>query len=685
MVDHRLYTPAVMPMASSVTVIIPAYNNWELLSKCIASCIAHIHPRHRIVIIDDGSDEPSYREHIRAAISDHPWIQLIHNDRRLGFVATCNRGVRECARPGDDILLLNADTEVTDGFLDEMLACLHDSDRHGVVCPRSNSATICTIPFQFSGDRTGFRTISFQCWQRLRDSFPRFSVIPTGVGFCMLIRRDLIDRFGLFDAVYGYGYNEENDFCCRINRSGYSAILSNRSYVFHSGGGGFTNTERTALEKNNRRILLRRYPEYTRAVKRYLGLHLPAREHFADVLGGCYPRKKILYDLSHLIAAHNGTSEYALSLLETLHPILSASMDITILVHPICDKFFRLSERYPRVFLVNRTIHERFDLAFVPQQTFTYSHLEMLDRLAPRWIINMQDVIALRCNELKTPEADAALRLAARFADGILSVSRASLQDCQVYLGTDAFRSDGIRRMIYHGYPTPMDSIDVDSSMIPPAPFLFLVGNHYEHKAIARAIDALPEGLSTVVLGEPPKGRSFRGKNIRFLPSGKIDAAIIAALYHRCSAVIFPSQYEGFGLPLLHAAAAGKPVIACDTATTREIVQAFGLEKIVSTFRNFDEIKLLIDRAWVADRVVPAVRRSWHDAAVETKAFIDEVLALPVNLDSLDDRSRLVREIGRIFSERHRKSIAVRMWSLAMRWLRRVRRMVERCGRRGGW
>ncbi len=668
----------------SVTVIIPAYNNWKELSKCIAGCIAHIHPHHRIVIIDDGSDEPLYRERIAEAIRDHSWIQLVHNDRRLGFVATCNRGVRECVRPGDDILLLNADTEVTEGFLDEMLACLHASDRHGVVCPRSNSATICTIPFQFSGDRTEFRTISFNSWRRLKDSFPLFSVIPTGVGFCMLIRRELVDRFGLFDAVYGYGYNEENDFSCRINRMGYSAIMANRAYVFHSGGGGFSSKERTTLEKRNRRILLRRYPEYGRAVKAYCGLHLPAREHFADVLGGCYPRKKILYDLSHLIAAHNGTSEYALSLLDALYPILSASMDVTILIHPVCEKFFRLSEQYPRVLLMNGTVDKRFDLALVPQQTFIHSHLEMLNRLAVRWIVNIQDVIALRCNELKTPEADSSLRFVAKYADGILSVSRASLEDCQAFLGADAFRSDGIRRAIHHGYPVRIASADTRSPMIPREPFLFLVGNHYEHKAIARAIDALPEKILTVVLGEPPRRGSF-GKNLRFLPSGKIDPAIIAALYRECQAVIFPSQYEGFGLPMLHAAQAGKPVIACDTATTREIVQAFKLEKIVSTFRNFEEIGSLIARVTAIDHVSPTSGRTWHDAAVETAAFIDSVLVLPVNLDLLEERSRLLREIGRIRSEQNARSFMMRMRSFVARCIKKGRRVVERLGRGSGW
>jgi GT2 family glycosyltransferase len=63
----------------------------------------------------------------------------------------------------------------------------------------------------------------------------------------------VIENFGLLDERYGRGYNEENDFCSRINRFGYSAIRANRAYVFHHESQSF-GEDKKKLEKQNRHI-----------------------------------------------------------------------------------------------------------------------------------------------------------------------------------------------------------------------------------------------------------------------------------------------------------------------------------------------------------------------------------------------------------------------------------------------
>ena len=70
-----------------------------------------------------------------------------------------------------------------------------------------------------------------ELWVEMKSYLPRFQVMPTAVGFCMLIKAVVLDRFGLFDESYSPGYNEENDFVCRINRYGYSAVSANHAFV----------------------------------------------------------------------------------------------------------------------------------------------------------------------------------------------------------------------------------------------------------------------------------------------------------------------------------------------------------------------------------------------------------------------------------------------------------------------
>ena len=44
----------------------------------------------------------------------------------------------------------------------------------------------------------------------------KYHYIPTAVGFCMLIKTFLFNRYGLFSNEYGFGYNEENDFSQKL-------------------------------------------------------------------------------------------------------------------------------------------------------------------------------------------------------------------------------------------------------------------------------------------------------------------------------------------------------------------------------------------------------------------------------------------------------------------------------------
>jgi FkbM family methyltransferase len=253
-----------------VTVVIPAYGNTDGTLRCIASCQEHADPRHTILIVDDASPDPLLEGRIRRLIKGYPSIRYERNPANLGFVRTCNKAVLELDRTENDILLLNADTVVTGGFLEEMLACLYAHPTYAVCSPRSDDATIMTFP-QVQG--LGYavpKERRHALWSEFRTHLPRTSLLPTGVGFCMLIRRTVIQAYGLFDEAYGRGYNEENDFCCRIGRHGYASVAANHAFVFHALHGSFAPEEYDALEERNRALLLSRYPEFAERILGYI-------------------------------------------------------------------------------------------------------------------------------------------------------------------------------------------------------------------------------------------------------------------------------------------------------------------------------------------------------------------------------------------------------------------------------
>ena len=113
------------------------------------------------------------------------------------------------------MILLNSDTLVAPGWLEDLRAAAYSARDIGTVTPLSNNATILSYP-----DCTGTNTVPDMRETRRLAALARqvnggtVVDIPVGVGFCMYIRRDCLDAVGLLRAdVFAQGYGEENDFC----------------------------------------------------------------------------------------------------------------------------------------------------------------------------------------------------------------------------------------------------------------------------------------------------------------------------------------------------------------------------------------------------------------------------------------------------------------------------------------
>lgn len=190
-----------------------------------------------------------------------------------------------------------------------------------------------------------------------------------------------------------------------------------------------------------------------------------------------------------------------------------------------------------------------------------------------------------------------------RMAAGMV-LQRAVGGAAQVLTGSEATRRDLAERMpriarkvrvvpygvgdVFHESPAPGPMPESIRSL---RPFLLCVGNRKPHKNLVAAVEALAllrgEGsrLKLVVAG----GSSHDGwKPVaeRASALGVGDALVdlrdlsdhdLALLYRECEALLFPSLYEGFGLPVAEAMACGTPVIASDRASLPEVVGDAGL------------------------------------------------------------------------------------------------------------
>ena len=251
----RPLTPAEHP----VDLIVPVYRGLEDTQRCIQSVMASTcRTPWRLVIINDASPEPAVTQWLRELVAqaDDPRLLLLENDENLGFVGTVNRGMALSA--DNDVLLLNSDTEVAGDWLDRIRAAAYGDQKVASVTPFSNNATICSYP-RFCRDNDlpeGWTTADLDALCA-RTNPGQVVDVPTGVGFCMYIRRAALAEVGLFDVEnFGKGYGEENDFCVRAAQAGWRNLHALDTFVRHFGGVSFGDSksprERAAMETMRR-------------------------------------------------------------------------------------------------------------------------------------------------------------------------------------------------------------------------------------------------------------------------------------------------------------------------------------------------------------------------------------------------------------------------------------------------
>ncbi len=213
-----------------------------------------------------------------------------------------------------------------------------------------------------------------------------------------------------------------------------------------------------------------------------------------------------------------------------------------------------------------------------------------------------------------------------------LVVPRAARRAAKVIAISERTRDDLVEL-----YGIPPEKIVVTSLGFDPAfrpaenghdPYLLFVGAIEPRKDPLAAADAARAvGRQLVVVG-PTKDEALaaelcsRGAELR----GYVPKDELVRLYQRAAALVFPSRYEGFGLPLLEAMASGTPVVAAPDAALREVAG----DAAVFTRDFADGVRrVLADRARLAAASVERARAfSWEDTARRTADVYREVISL---------------------------------------------------------
>ena len=264
-------------------VLVPVHNAAAEAEACLKSLLRHTGPHCRIVVIDDASTDPGIRTMLNR-YNGVGRIEVVHNEQNLGVTRTINRGIALADR--SDVVFLNSGTRVTPGWLRNLRLAAYSGERVGTATAFSNNAGAFSVPDAGrSNPLPGSVSLDDYARAISQASLRTYPQAPTGNGICMYVRRDCLDAAGHLDEeAFPRGYGEENDFCMRADKLGWSHVIDDATLIGHARSASFGDTG-ADLERRAREVLDERYPGYSKAVGAFLGSeHLrAARERMRDV------------------------------------------------------------------------------------------------------------------------------------------------------------------------------------------------------------------------------------------------------------------------------------------------------------------------------------------------------------------------------------------------------------------
>lgn len=258
--------PLIKPQP--IDIIIPVYNAGAEVRRCVESVLKHSPKNVHLYLIDDISTDPVLLE-LYKELEHHRQVTIHRNPQRQGFVKNINTGFRLSK---NDVIILNTDTEVTENWVIKLHATAYAEANVATVTPMTNNGEILSVP-QFlkpNALEPQVPLADYNCFAEQFSAHQRIEV-PTGIGFCMYIKRQVIEMIGDFDAdTYGMGYGEENDFCQRAIQAGFINIVDDSTFIYHRGTSSFTSEEKQAYIKKNLGLLFAKFPTYEKQVHDFI-------------------------------------------------------------------------------------------------------------------------------------------------------------------------------------------------------------------------------------------------------------------------------------------------------------------------------------------------------------------------------------------------------------------------------
>lgn len=359
--------------------------------------------------------------------------------------------------------------------------------------------------------------------------------------------------------------------------------------------------------------------------------HLKCSIHKNSISSVTESNGRILYYAQHLPPYKNGGGIHILGFLEGIVTVLGKKYTIDVCTSKRLGEKYSIEKKYGVKCYEQEEIDDIYELCIVTGHIFRPDICEFVVRHSEKWINWILDAIDLRGYR------GVLLRKYAKpmfeMVDGLIFSSRDACSDVESLMSRMSAVED-IRKEIV-SIPArraeEIGGVGEEKYSIPFEDFILVFGNGYPHKLISMTIKNIIEtDENYIIVGCDEEG--FIASNVFGYVSGNLSEELINLLYDRCEMLLFPSIYEGFGLPIVDALNYGKDVVLVDRPLNYEIEDLCAdFKGHLHYYRSYDELPQMYREVREGEPIHKKnlYDRTWTDVASDLEGFIVEIYNKP--------------------------------------------------------
>jgi GT2 family glycosyltransferase/glycosyltransferase involved in cell wall biosynthesis len=311
----------------AVDILITLKTSRNFVEDCVFSVIRHKPNteklKQRVIFVDDGSPEETI-QYTNSLCGKQPddFVCLATAKDKPGYTFAVNIGIEHGETFSDAVVLLNSDTIVTGGWLEDLYAGLYSDPKIMIVSPLSNAASFQSIPEHTNKGPGGGWSINEYPPGMDVENFGRqvteyaketkMQPIPFYPlnGFCYMMKRELFTTVGLFDVInFPTGYGEEVDYSLKVHTAGFKQMIIPTVYVWHVKTASFSSGNKAEFKKVAKAYLYTQYGKERLAKLNTVGYGLTALDGVRNYTAKIYEDKNkemqyVRYNASILFVLH---------------------------------------------------------------------------------------------------------------------------------------------------------------------------------------------------------------------------------------------------------------------------------------------------------------------------------------------------------------------------------------------